>query len=98
MSLGHANVNVVHPMLLENVEIFKSMEEWVKSDILTLLKPVEKSWQPQDFLPNPTSYGFVEQVTELRKRTKDILDDYFVVLVSDMITEEALPTYQASIC
>jgi acyl-[acyl-carrier-protein] desaturase len=97
MSLCHANVNAVHPMLLENVEIFKSMEEWVKSDILTLLKPVEKSWQPQDFLPNPTSYGFVEQVNELRKRTKDIPDDYFVVLVGDMITEEALPTYQASI-
>ncbi|XP_059457671.1 stearoyl-[acyl-carrier-protein] 9-desaturase, chloroplastic-like [Corylus avellana] len=97
MSLGHGNVNTVHPMLPEKVEIFKSMEEWVRSDILTLLKPIEKSWQPQDFLPNPTSYGFIEQLNELRERTKDIPDDYFVVLVGDMITEEALPTYQALI-
>ncbi|XP_059448672.1 stearoyl-[acyl-carrier-protein] 9-desaturase, chloroplastic-like [Corylus avellana] len=97
MSLGHANVNVVHPMLPEKDEIFKSMEEWVRTDILTLLKSVEKSWQPQDFLPNPTSDGFVEQVNELRERTKDIPDDYFIVLVGNMITEEALPTYQALI-
>ncbi|KAE8022699.1 hypothetical protein FH972_008480 [Carpinus fangiana] len=96
-TLGHANVNAVHPMLPEEIEIFKSMEAWVRSDILTLLKPVEKSWQPQDFLPNSTSYRFVEQVNELRERTKDIPDDYFVVLVGDMITEEALPTYQALI-
>ncbi len=33
------------------------------------------------------------QVAELRKRTDCLPDDYFVVLVGDMITEEALPTY-----
>ncbi|KAE8022701.1 hypothetical protein FH972_008482 [Carpinus fangiana] len=96
-SSGDANVNAVHPMLPDKVEIFKFMEEWIRSDILTLLKLVEKSWQPQDFLPNPTSYGFVEQVNDLRERTKDIPDEYFVVLVGGMITEEALPTYQALI-
>ncbi|KAG6732819.1 hypothetical protein I3842_01G196100 [Carya illinoinensis] len=81
----------------EKVEIFKSMEDWARRNVLTLLKPVEQSWQPQDFLPDPTSDGFVEQVNELRKRTKDIPNDYFVVLVGDMITEEALPTYHATI-
>ena len=35
------------------------------------------------------------QITELRKRTDCLPDDYFVVLVGDMITEEALPTYMA---
>jgi acyl-[acyl-carrier-protein] desaturase len=34
-------------------------------------------------------------VHDLRKRTKDIPDAYFVVLIGDMITEEALPTYMA---
>lgn len=32
---------------------------------------------------------------ELRKRTQGLPDDYLVVLVGDMITEEALPTYMA---
>lgn len=58
------------------------------------LKPVEKCWQAQDFLPDPSSDGFEEQVKELRARANELPDDYFVVLVGDMITEEALPTYQ----
>lgn len=33
------------------------------------------------------------QVMELRKRTDNLPDDYLVVFVGDMITEEALPTY-----
>jgi acyl-[acyl-carrier-protein] desaturase len=32
-------------------------------------------------------------VAEIRKRAANIPDDLFVVLIGDMITEEALPTY-----
>ncbi|CAL5392537.1 unnamed protein product [Camellia sinensis] len=42
---------------------------------------LEKCWQPQDFLPDPASEGFDEQVRELRERAKEIPDDYFVILV-----------------
>jgi hypothetical protein len=34
-------------------------------------------------------------VAELRKRCEGVPPEYFVVLVGDMITEEALPTYMA---
>lgn len=78
----------------QKIEIFKSMEDWAEQNILVHLKPVEKCWQPQDFLPDPASDGFEEQVREIRERAREIPDDYFVVLVGDMITEEALPTYQ----
>ena len=33
----------------------------------------------------------------MRERTDELPDEYFVVLVGDMITEEALPTYQTMI-
>ncbi|TYI06644.1 hypothetical protein ES332_A10G172600v1 [Gossypium tomentosum] len=85
---------ITHSMQPQKIEIFKSLDNWVENNILIHLKPVEKSWEPQDFLPDPTSDGFNEQVAELRERAKEIPDDYFVVLVGDMITEEALPTYQ----
>ncbi|GMH13055.1 hypothetical protein Nepgr_014896 [Nepenthes gracilis] len=87
-------VQKMHSMPPQKLEIFKSLEAWAEQNLLVLLKPVETSWQPQDFLPDPASEGFHEQVKELRERTKEIPDDYFVVLVGDMITEEALPTYQ----
>lgn len=85
---------MTHSMPPQKVEIFKSLENWAQENILVHLKPVEKCWQPQDFLPEPESEGFFEQVKELRARAKELPDDYFVVLVGDMITEEALPTYQ----
>ncbi|XP_061373462.1 stearoyl-[acyl-carrier-protein] 9-desaturase, chloroplastic [Gastrolobium bilobum] len=88
------HVQVTHSMPPQKIEIFKSLEDWAEENILVHLKPVEKCWQPQDFLPDPSSDGFEEQVKELRERAKEIPDDYFVVLVGDMITEEALPTYQ----
>ncbi|PIN02096.1 Acyl-[acyl-carrier-protein] desaturase [Handroanthus impetiginosus] len=88
------HVQVTHSMAPQKIEIFKAMEDWAENSILVHLKPIEKCWQPQDFLPDPASEEFHDQVKELRERTKEIPDDYFVVLVGDMITEEALPTYQ----
>ncbi|ESR46819.1 Stearoyl-(acyl-carrier-protein) 9-desaturase 5 [Citrus sinensis] len=95
-ALGAKTKDVVtHSMAPEKVEIFKSLETWAEHNILIHLKPVDKSWQPTDFLPDSeSSEGFYEQVKELRERCKQLPAEYFVVLVGDMITEEALPTYQ----
>ncbi|KAK9215723.1 hypothetical protein WN944_007729 [Citrus x changshan-huyou] len=91
----HRRDVVTHSMAPEKVEIFKSLETWAEHNILIHLKPVDKSWQPTDFLPeSESSEGFYEQVKELRERCKQLPAEYFVVLVGDMITEEALPTYQ----
>ncbi|KAK8519459.1 hypothetical protein V6N13_133382 [Hibiscus sabdariffa] len=87
-------VQVSHSIPPQKIEMFKSLDDWVGDNILIHLKPTEKSWQPQDFLPDSKSDGFYEQVKELQERAKEIPDDHFVALVGDMITEEALPTYQ----
>ncbi|KAL8107026.1 palmitoyl-[acyl-carrier-protein] 4-desaturase, chloroplastic-like [Apium graveolens] len=76
-------------------EIFKSLDGWARENILVHIKSVEQSWQPNDLLPDPISEGFQEQVKELRERAKEIPDEYFVVLVGDMLTEEALPSNMA---
>ena len=91
------HVQVLHSMPPQKIEIFKSMEDWAEQNLLTHLKDVEKSWQPQDFLPDPASDGFKDQVRGLRERARELPGDYFVVLVGDMITEEALPTYQTKL-
>ncbi|KAF5950460.1 hypothetical protein HYC85_012453 [Camellia sinensis] len=70
------------------------MEGWVEKNVLIHLKPIEKCWLPRDLLPDPTSEEFFKQVKNVRERAKGIPNEYFVVLVGDMIIEEALPTYQ----
>jgi acyl-[acyl-carrier-protein] desaturase len=59
-----------------------------------LLETGENAWQPQDFLPDLSKDGWMEEVKELREMSKEVPDDVMVVLVGDMVTEEALPTYQ----
>lgn len=101
-SLGHPNPKESAGstpslwMPAEKAEIFNSMENnWARENVVPLLKPVKESWQPQDLLPDPMEDGFYDQMKEIRERAKEIPDDYFVVLVGDMITEEALPSYHA---
>ncbi|KAF7096852.1 hypothetical protein CFC21_098742 [Triticum aestivum] len=85
---------VAHSLPPEKREIFDSLNSWAEDNILVLLKPVERSWQPQDYLPDPSLDRFYDEVKELRERAEEIPDDYLVCLVGDMVTEEALPTYQ----
>lgn len=59
-----------------------------------LLETGEKSWQPQDYLPDLAQDGWEDDVKELRAMAKELPDEVMVVLVGDMVTEEALPTYQ----
>jgi acyl-[acyl-carrier-protein] desaturase len=66
----------------------------VSSYLDQYLIPVEEIWQPSDFLPNSESDNFLEEVKELREISKDLPYDFWVAMVGDMITEEALPTYE----
>lgn len=91
------NGQVLHSITPERLALFssESMAKFAEEKVLPILKPVEKCWQPQDFLPPPESPDFLDAVHQLRERTKNVPDEYFIVLVGDMITEEALPTYMA---
>lgn len=71
------------------------MEDFMEKKVYKYLKPVEKCWQAQDYLPEPSQEDFIPKIEEIRKRTLALPDEYLVVLVGDMVTEEALPTYMS---
>lgn len=82
-------------MAPERLEVMLSMEGHIKGFIEKYLIPVEKIWQPADFLPDPTADNFLEQIRDLRGETDELEYDFWIVLIGDMITEEALPTYES---
>jgi acyl-[acyl-carrier-protein] desaturase len=77
------------------LEVMQFLEKDVDNYVDQFLIPVEKIWQPADFLPNSESDTFFEEVKELREIAKDLPYDFWVTLVGDTITEEALPTYES---
>lgn len=77
------------------LEVMQQLEPKVDGFIDDYLIPVETIWQPTDFLPNSQADTFYDEVTELRELAKELPYDFWVVLVGDTITEEALPTYES---
>lgn len=84
-------------MSLHNIrlEVMQTLEKNIDTFVSKFLIAPEKIWQPTDFLPNPQGKNFIEEVKEIRELSKDLDDDFWVCLVGDTITEEALPTYES---
>ncbi len=64
---------------------------------LGFLGEVGKAWQPTEYLPDLAAENWHEQVMDFRQRSREISDELLVVLVGDMVTEEALPSYSVSL-
>ena len=74
------------------IDLYKLAEEQ-----LPLLRSVKDCWQPSDFLPDMVHEGWHEKVDELRKKAASLSDEVLVVLVGNVVTEEALSSYQTSL-
>ncbi|RNL93462.1 acyl-ACP desaturase [Sinomicrobium pectinilyticum] len=84
-------------MSIKNVrlEVMRLLEKDIDTFVDKYLIPVDTIWQPSDFLPDSENENFLEEVKELRELAKEMPYDFWVVLVGDTITEEALPTYES---
>ncbi|MEW5300088.1 MAG: hypothetical protein WDW36_003044 [Sanguina aurantia] len=89
------NSQVLHSILPARLEIVRGMDQHIRDHVQPLLKPVDKCWQASDFLPASQDPDFLDKVHDLRQRALLLPDDYLVVFVGDMVTEEALPTYMS---
>src|SRR5687768_14381635 len=64
---------------------------------LSLLLPVDQAWQPTDYLPDLSTEDWHQKLSEFRAPAQQLSDQVLVVLVGDMVTEEALPSYAVSL-
>lgn len=71
----------------------KHLEGFVADAIPDLTLAEDDYWQPTDFLPVMGLPDSFEQVVALQEKAAGLDDELLVVLIGDMITEEALPTY-----
>mmetsp|Transcript_4522 Transcript_4522/g.6521 ORF Transcript_4522/g.6521 Transcript_4522/m.6521 type:complete len:407 (+) Transcript_4522:76-1296(+) len=92
MRARYAKQDYIYPKHVEVIKDLEPLAAQMTDEIL--LDTGDKAWQPQDYLPDMTSDDWVDEVKELRKNADTIPDEILVTLVGDMVTEEALPTYQ----
>lgn len=80
--------------LEKNAEVISQLDDFVTETVGTTLMDPDDCWQPTDFLPDMTQPDAIDQVKLLRERAAGIPDTIITSLVGNMITEEALPSYQ----
>ena len=83
-------------LLPDHRDVIRAIEPAVE-DHLHLLAPTDRAWQPTDYLPDLEAGNWREQVEEFRQAAATISDELLVVLVGDMVTEEALPSYSMAL-
>ncbi len=76
------------------LEVMHFLAQKMDTIVDTFLKKIDDNWQPSDFLPDSSHDNFLAEVKELRAECRELPYDYLAVLVGDIITEEALPTYE----
>ena len=77
-------------------EVLTGLQHVVEEN-LSLLVPIERAWQPTDYLPDLTEPDWSERLAAFREPATQLSDGVLVVLVGDMVTEEALPSYSVSL-
>jgi acyl-[acyl-carrier-protein] desaturase len=78
------------------MDMIESLQGFVGEN-LSLLAPVDQAWQPSDFLPDLTADDWADRLSRFRESARCLPDDLLVVLVGNMVTEEALPNYSVSL-
>ncbi len=86
----------VEAYIAAQLEVLQGLRNLVAQQS-SLLLPMDKAWQPTDYLPDLTAEDWHEKLSAFREAAKIISDEVLVVLVGDMVTEEALPSYAVSL-
>ncbi len=76
-------------------EVMNFLSQRMDGIINDYLNDVDENWQPADFLPESNNENFIEEIKEIQLQCKELPYEYLAVLVGDLITEEALPTYES---
>lgn len=77
-------------------EVLNGLSDAVSAN-LNLLTPPDEAWQPADYLPDLEAGDWRERLGAWRDEARALSDPVLVVLVGDMVTEEALPSYSVSL-
>lgn len=84
--------------MTQQAEVLRSIEQDVEILATEILRNVDDTanWQPTDLLPDPaTDKGYAE-IQTLKAGAAELSDELVLITAGNLITEEALPSYQTA--
>lgn len=57
-------LQVLHSLSKERLELVMGLSDYVSDRVTPLLKPVDKCWQPADYLPDSGQEDYLDQVSQ----------------------------------
>ncbi len=95
--MDHSDIATLrHDTFPDHQHVIRAIEPAVARH-LSLLLPLDRAWQPTDYLPDLETVSWRDEVERFRTAAEAVSDELLVVLVGDMVTEEALPSYSAAL-
>jgi len=85
-----------HDTMSGHQEVIRAIEPAVAAH-LSLLLPLDRAWQPADYLPDLEAASWRDEIDRFRTAAEAVSDELLVVLVGDMVTEGALPSYSVAL-
>ena len=85
-----------HDTVSAHLDVIRAIEPAV-ADNLSLLAPARQGVAATDYLPDLESASWQDEVECFRETAEAVSDELLVVLVGDMVTEEALPSYSMAL-
>lgn len=89
-----SKVEKINYELEKNLEVISQLDGYVTHAVENILVDPDECWQPTDFLPDMSQPDAFDELKKLQERSANIPDTIITSLVGNMITEEALPSYQ----
>ncbi len=78
----------------KNMEVITEIDSFVGDAVTNILVDPETCWQPTDFLPDLSKDDAFDEIRMIKERAAGLPAEIITSLVGNMITEEALPSYQ----
>jgi acyl-[acyl-carrier-protein] desaturase len=78
----------------KNMEVITEIDNIVGDAVTNILVDPETCWQPADFLPDLSKDDAFDEIRLIKERAAGLPGEIITSLVGNMITEEALPSYQ----
>ena len=79
-------------------EVLRSIEPAVDALATEIIRSVEDeaNWQPTDLVPDPATDEGIARIQTLKSEAAELSDQLVLVTAGNLITEEALPSYQTA--